>query len=242
MEYNLELDVKGVVRMNNENESNSRLRKNEKRRKNSKFITFLGLIAVVLVLFLIGTWVFGGGDDKASENEEVDNDRENFLEVDDEEEETSNSEDEANNENEENSEDPVEDESDSAENNENEEDVIVQETEGSDDNVKEAYMGNWAASGTVQTGPHTTVYEGGSQDRIEMKEAASIATGIPAGNLIEWWVENGGDEQKVIATVSDREETETFRVFLSWIDDEGWKATKIETLIENDGKAKLNAR
>lgn len=241
MEYNIELDMKGVIRMNNENESNSRLRKNEKRRKNSKFITFLGSIAVVLVLILIGTWVFGGGnDDKASEKTDAETATENFLVVDDDDEQTSNSEDEANNKDENAVEDETE-EDDSKDNNENEDDVIIQETEGSDDNVKEAYMGNWAASGTVQTGPHTTVYEGGSQDRIEMKEAASIATGIPAENLIEWWVENGGD-QKVIATVSDREETETFRVFLSWIDDEGWQATKIETLIENDGKEKLNAR
>lgn len=234
--------MKGVVQMNDE--SNSRLRKNEKRRKNSKFITYLGSFAVFLVLLLIGVWIFGGGDDdnKASEKTDAETARESFLVVEDEEEEeTSNSEDEANNENEDNSEDAVEDETDSSDNDENEEDVVVQETEGSDDNVKEAYMGNWAASGTVQTGPHTTVYEGGSQDRIEMKEAASIATGIPTENLIEWWVENGGD-QKVIATVSDREETETFRVFLSWIDDEGWQATKIETLIENDGKKKLNAR
>lgn len=53
--------------------------------------------------------------------------------------------------------------------------------------------------------------------------------------MIEWWIENGGD-QKVIATVSDTAETEVFRVFLSWVDNEGWQPTKVEILIENDKK------
>lgn len=62
-----------------------------------------------------------------------------------------------------------------------------------------------------------------------------MVTGIPEDNMIEWWVGNGGD-QKVVATVSDREETETYRVYLSWVDNEGWQPTKLETLVENDKK------
>ena len=47
--------------------------------------------------------------------------------------------------------------------------------------------------------------------------------------MIEWHVGNGG-EQKVIATVSNRAKTEYYRVYLDWIDGEGWKPTLNERI------------
>lgn len=220
-----------------DNNKNSRLEKYEKRRKNTKFITYFAMIAAVLALFLIGMWIFGGGDDKVSEdeNQHSNENGDYFLEVEEDEpsdEEAAVNDEDENSESEENTNNPEQEEN---EDNDEANDVITEEAEPSDDNVKEAFSGNWPPSGTEQTGPHTTVYDNGSQDRIEIKRAVSNATGIPSDDMIEWWVENGGD-QKVIATVSDTAETETYRVYLSWIDNEGWQPTKIETLIENDKK------
>ena len=119
---------------------------------------------------------------------------------------------------------------------ETEEVIVLDESEYSDDNVKAAVTGNWPPIGTSQTGPHdTTDFNEGSLDRLEIRKAVSYVTGIPEEHLMEWWIGNGG-HQKVIATVSERTEgeTETYRVFLTWIDGEGWQPTKVETLIENE--------
>lgn len=223
-------------------DQNSRLDKYEKRRKNTKFITYFAMAAAVLALFLIGTWIFGGGDEEKTADSQTQNTNEDdgyFLEI--EEDDETDDESVVNNNDEENSDGNSEENTTDSEqaNNEDEDEetseIDMEETNPSDDNVKEAFTGNWPPSGTEQTGPHTTVYSNGSQDRIEIKQAVSDATGIASDDLIEWWVENGGD-QKVIATVSDKAETETFRVYLSWIDNEGWQPTKIETLLKNDKK------
>src|SRR5699024_11121229 len=81
--------------------------------------------------------------------------------------------------------------------------VVLEEADSTDENVKEAWTGDWPALGSIQTGPHSIDYNNGSQDRIEIKKAVSLVTGIPEDDMIEWWVGNGGGEQNVIATVSD---------------------------------------
>lgn len=220
--------------------NNSRMDKFEKRRRNTKFINYFLTIAAVLVLFLIGAWIFGGNDKKASDDNDGSTSEEDsfFLETEDENEKPDDE--EANGK--ENSDDSEVDEEDrnkdeedeSGDENESEEndeydEIETVETEPSDDDVVQAVMGNWPPIGTEQTGPHTTNYEDGSEDRIEIKRAASKVTGIPEDDLIEVWIGNGGD-QKVVATVSNRAQTEKYRVFMSWIDEEGWQPTKLETL------------
>lgn len=227
--------------MDNNGSSNSRIKRFEKRRQNSKFIKYFAGIASVLALFLIFMWIFSGGDDSTTEGNSSENANQDdgyFLEI-EEDDEAGNEENTDNN--------PSNPEEETNENNSNEEsneeeeennesnDVIVEETAPSDDNVSEAYTGNWQPIGTEQTGPHTTDYVDGSQDRIEIKEAVSMVTGIPGDDMIEWWVGRSGD-QEVIVTVSDQAETETYRVYLSWVNNEGWQPTKLETLIENDQK------
>lgn len=112
-------------------------------------------------------------------------------------------------------------------------DVELKEVEPSDDNVIQAYEGNWEPIGTEQEGPHTVTFSDNSIDRLEMRKAILLATGLSENDYHEWWLANGGD-QKVIATVSNNNETEVFRVYLSWIDNEGWQPTKVELLKEND--------
>lgn len=216
---------------------NSRINKFEKRRKNTKFLNYALITASALILFLAVMWIFGGENDETADTDKVESNDDGsfFHEVDEVEEknegetaEQQNDEESASEEEEGGAQDPQDETGD-------EDEIVTVEAEPSDENVKEAVMGNWPPVGTSQTGPHTTNFNTGSQDRIEIKQAVSLVTGISENDMIEWWVENGG-EQKVIATVSDKTESdpETYRVYLSWIDNEGWQVTKLETLIEND--------
>lgn len=205
----------------------SRLNKFEKRRKNTKLISILVIAAGVLLVVLLGFWLFGGGNEEQDEQEKQENNEagSDFLEIEE-------SEDDPADENE--GEEGTEEEngSDSSEE-ENEDPIQTEPAEPSDDNVAEAYTGNWPPVGTEQEGPHTTNFEDGSQDRIEIREAVLMATGLTADDYLELWIGNGGD-QKVEATVANSDQSEIYRVYLSWIDGEGWQPTKVEVLIEND--------
>ncbi|MFD1038565.1 YrrS family protein [Virgibacillus byunsanensis] len=208
----------------------SRVNKFEKRRKNTKSISILLILGSILIIVLLGMWIFGG-DDEESDAQPTD---------------TEINEDETN---ENTDEDTVDEDTSSEEGNTTEEDgdsneeendannnVDVEEAEPTDDeNVLEAYTGDWQPVGTDQEGEHTTTYEEGSQDRNEMEQAIRVATRLQEGNMTTWWLENGGD-QKVIATVSNKDESENYRVYLSWIDNQGWQPTKVEILKENDQK------
>ncbi|RKQ37864.1 YrrS family protein [Oceanobacillus halophilus] len=217
-----------------EQENHTRKNKFEKRRKNTKFISILMIVSVILLILLIGIWLFGGdsNDEKTDEisdekvQDQSDNTDETSMEDTDEEAATEI--------------DIVDDteeedttENDEEDNNSNNEDVIIEEAEPSDDNVSEAYTGNWEPVGTEQEGPHTINYDSNSQDRLEMTKAILLATGLNEEDYREWWIGRGG-EQKVVATVSDSAETEVYRVYLSWKDNEGWQPTKVEVLFEND--------
>ncbi|OZU89892.1 hypothetical protein CIL03_01765 [Virgibacillus indicus] len=227
-----------------DNDKNSRLDKFEKRRKNTKNISILLIIGGILIIILLGIWLFGGGNDEENANQPDEASEDIVINEDNENSNTEENDSNADNENsdtdsentEETEDDSNNDQKSDEENNEdNNENVETEEVEPSDDNVSKAYTGNWEPIGTEQEGPHTTTYEEGTADRQELKQAASVATGIAENDMIEWWYENGGD-QKVIATVSNNAQTEIYRVYLSWIDEKGWQPTKVEELIENDRK------
>ncbi|MFC4022695.1 YrrS family protein [Oceanobacillus longus] len=226
-----------------ESENNSRFNKFEKRRKNTKAISIFLIVGAFLLILLLGIWFFGGGNNETANDSTADDEGNSSDFLITEEDEAESNEDSENNStkndattDEESTEDNEgnEEENDSQEN-EEEDNTETEAAEPSDDNVAEAYTGNWEPVGTEQEGPHTLNFDNGSKDRIEIKKAASMATGIDENDMVEWWVENNG-AQKAIATVSDSVETEVYRVFLSWIDNEGWQPTKVEILIENDKK------
>lgn len=219
-----------------DNGNNSRLNKFEKRRKNTKSISVLLIIGGILIIILAGIWLFGGGNDEENADQPDEASEDIVINEDNNTEDDSNADNENSDADSGNTEE-TEDDSNNDQNSdeENNEDVETEEVEPSDENVSKAYTGNWEPIGTEQEGPHTTTYEEGTADRRELKQAASLATGIAENDMIEWWYENGGD-QKVIATVSNNAQTEIYRVYLSWIDDEGWQPTKVEELIENDRK------
>ncbi len=105
----------------------------------------------------------------------------------------------------------------------------LEEVEPSDDAVA-AYEGDWDPIGTEQSDSHTTNYSSGSQDRLEIKEAAANVTGLDYNTMIEHWVGNDGTNQGVHATVSDRQQSEFYRVHLTWNDGGGWQVQSVEIL------------
>lgn len=205
-----------------DNSQESRINKFDKRRKTTKAITTLLIIGVVLAIVFIFVLIFGGNDSESKVSEQASSEIQrkddgdiDYIKPD------------------EDDEDQEESENDEEKDNkeEDKEKVETKEVESSDDNVTKAYEGNWKPIGTEQSGPHTTNYDDGSQDRIEIKEAIRSATGLE--DMVELWIGNGGD-QKVIATVATPDNSDIYRVYLSWIDEEGWQPTKVEKLKEND--------
>ncbi|AIF43352.1 hypothetical protein X953_09440 [Virgibacillus sp. SK37] len=218
--------MKGGREMANNNDS--RVDKFEKRRKTTKSISVLLILGAVLLILLIGIWIFGGGDKekttdqtKPSSQEEqnsTDEENESFYEKESTED-TENGKEESSSEDEENTD--KEDEKQG--------EIEKQEIDSSDENVLKAYTADWKPIGTEQEEPHTTNYSDGSQDRIEIKEAVLMVTDIPEQKLVMHWVGNGGD-QKVEATVSNEDNSEIYRVYLSWVEGKGWQPTKLEEL------------
>ncbi|WP_106497068.1 YrrS family protein [Lentibacillus sp. Marseille-P4043] len=212
----------------------SRVNKFEKRRKNTKQLSILLVVGGILIVILICILLFGGGDDEQS-SQPVDHDtnqhEENATESgDDTKSDGSQDTDDEMTMDEEN---PSNEQENDTESNTN---VETEQIETPDDaNVTEAYTGDWQPIGTKQQGTHTTNYDEGSQDRIEIEQAIRLATGLEEGNMTTWWLERDED-QGIIATVSDHGETQTYRTYLTWVENEGWQPTKVEVLKENDQK------
>lgn len=106
---------------------------------------------------------------------------------------------------------------------------------GSDANVKQTIENpGWKPVGTTQTGDHTPVFDESAVDWQEMILAYSYATGIDKNNMTLWWNENGGAPNTAVGTISEKGSDQTFRVWIQWVDGEGWKPVKVEELIQND--------
>lgn len=225
----------------------TRVNKFEKRRKNTKLMSILIIAGSFLIILLIGLWIFGPDEDPeqpnniASSNDNTTESEEQAEEENIDEAATETGQDSADSE--ESSSQNEEGESDGSESETEEENENMQDPgekeqvdpAANDDVVVEAYTKEWQPIGTEQEGPHSVVYEDGSQDRLEMEKALQYATGLSEDNIITWWLQRNGD-QKVIGTVSDKAETQTYRVYISWVDNQGWQPTLVEVLSENDQK------
>ena len=89
---------------------------------------------------------------------------------------------------------------------------------------------SWKPIGTTQTGEHVSIYDGNSVDWKEKQEAIADATGLSIEDTITWKIKNGGSPQKSIGIVSSKDEAEKYRVYLEWVENEGWKTTKLDVL------------
>lgn len=105
-------------------------------------------------------------------------------------------------------------------------------TSPSDDEVVVETITNtaWQPIGTTQTGEHVSQYDGESVDWLEKQQALAYATGLPQDSMIFWRIKNGGSPQKAIGIVSSRDSVEKYRVYLEWVDGQGWKPVKVDVL------------
>lgn len=114
---------------------------------------------------------------------------------------------------------------------------LVKVEGGADENVLNTYTSkSWKPVGTQQTGVHTTSFDKGSTDWNEMTKAIAYGAGIDEASMRLWWLNNGGASNKAIGTVSAGNNPQAYRVYIEWVDGEGWKPDKVEELKVNDKK------
>lgn len=209
----------------------SRVEKVGKKRKLSRVYN-ISLAIVIVAIFIVGSIViFGDNEDQSTSEKnqptiESDTSESDIVE---ETNETDTSQSLINEDAAENKEDTEEME------NTDETDTGLEEVEGSSDsNVARTYVNeSWEAVGTVQTGAHEMNFTRGSVDWIEMEKALAYGAGLDNDNMTVWFLGNGGSD-KAIGTISPKDKSKTYRVYIEWIDGEGWKPTKVEELVKND--------
>lgn len=120
--------------------------------------------------------------------------------------------------------------------NNTEDEGTITELESDDPNVLKVVIDpSWKPVGTTQTGEHITQYDDTSVDWQEMLKAISYATGVSVDNMTVNWIGVGEIPNKnVIGTITDRNTNQYYRVYLEWVDGQGWKPTKMEYLKELD--------
>lgn len=223
--------------MSEDLDQHSRLNRFEKRRKNTKWLSYLAILGVILTISFIAIIVFSGGDDNKPEKTMADAEttedkvtsetdtEEGELDQEDEETTTTATDPDP-------QEDQMELEADL------QEEVDLEVIESDEENVIKAFTGNWQPIPTNQVEPHEIAWEKNSEDWEEMMDAAALATGLSTDDMIYLWVAGNG-EQQVIATFSNSQETKHYRVSIAWIENQGWKPTQVEVLKENDQKYRL---
>lgn len=206
----------------------ARSKQRAKRRKTNLILNSLIVIVVVLIIFVAITIFSGGDKEKADQtNKEPNNEQVSGTE-------NKSSSDQNNNESENNGdENKATDTNDQDEQTTNEDEEVIVE-EGTNPNVSKTIINpSWKPVGTEQTGVHETVFEIGSLDWKEMEKALAYGAGLDHANMTTWFIANGGPNQ-AIGTVSAKDDQQAYRVYIQWVDDQGWKPTKVEELIEND--------
>ncbi|OLN23431.1 hypothetical protein BTO30_05575 [Domibacillus antri] len=196
-------------------EHTSRAERKTKRRKTNRILN-TAIAVVVLLIIIVGFTIFAGGnDEEPAAPEETKPAEEQTADVPDEVEEENPAE----------TEEPVEEKA---------EEVRVV-TEGTEPNVEQDIVDpNWKGVGTTQSGPHTSSFDTGSTDWQEKVNALSYATGIPVDNMTVWYI-SGNGQHGAIGTVSPKnDQNDAYRVFIEWVDGEGWKPVKVQKLERND--------
>lgn len=213
-------------------------RLNKKKNNNNRSNSILNImIALVFTLVIVigATLIFGGGDDSAdpesvqvtpeTENQTSEEDAVTAEENDLEEEQAQ--EEAAKEEEEEEAKDEEEEETKGG--------TITRE-DSNDPIVSETIVNtSWEPIGTSQSGDHVSSYQKNSVDWNEKIEAVTYATGLSENDMYVMMVQNGGGPQKSIATVQSKDQSEKYRVFLTWVDGEGWKPEKMDVLKTLDG-------
>lgn len=110
------------------------------------------------------------------------------------------------------------------------EDTKVTVENQDDPAVQEAYTNpSWQPIGTSQSGAHTTQFDDGTQDWKEMIQAVSYAIQVPADTLTIWYLGNNGPN-KAVGTVTAKDTKQKYKVYIEWVDNEGWKPTLVQLM------------
>jgi type IV secretory pathway VirB10-like protein len=206
----------------------SRAERKTKRRKTNRILN-TAIAVVVLLIIIVGFTIFAGGnDEKPAAPEETQPAKEQTAAVADDE---KTKEEEPVKTEEPVKKEPVKEKTDKKE--ETNKEVVV--TEGSEPNVEQDIVDpNWEGVGTSQSGVHTSSFETDSTDWQEKMNALSYATGIAADNMTVWYI-SGNGPQGAIGTVSPKtDQNDAYRVYIEWIDGQGWKPVKVQKLEQND--------
>lgn len=100
----------------------------------------------------------------------------------------------------------------------------------SDSGKKAIVNPDWKPIGTTQTGEHVSKYDGNSDDWNEKKKAISYATGLSEDELYFERIQNGGGPQKSEGIVRSKDNSKKYKVYLEWVDGQGWKPVKMDVL------------
>lgn len=226
---------------NNQRRYTSRSNRPNKQNSTNKILNVLIAVVVVLIVITAGFIFLGNDDPELADNKNntkdtestVSNDEEGSKESEDPETDTSTDETVIGSEEvvpeEENTDDTEEEATTTT-------GGTVTSTPTNDPLVAERIVNTaWKPIGTSQTGEHTSVYSEGHLDWSEKLKAIAYTTGLSESNMIVWRIENGGGPQKSVGVVSSNDKEEKYRVYLAWVDGEGWKPEKLETLKTLDG-------
>ncbi|MFL0505027.1 YrrS family protein [Ureibacillus sp. 179-F W5.1 NHS] len=112
--------------------------------------------------------------------------------------------------------------------------LIVQ---SSNDPIVEQVITNpsWDVTPTKQSGEHVSAYEEGHIDYEEKLKTIRNAVQLDGNNIIYWSVKNNGSADSSVAVVSNNDKTEKYRVYIEWVQNEGWKPVKVEKLKKLEG-------
>lgn len=218
----------------------------KKKKANLLVNSLIGIVGLLIVITLVNL-LSNDSDEVAEENpptEEVETDSPTESEEAQDTEETQDTEQDANDLTTEEVEEPNDtdsetDSTDTTEDVESEEEPTTDTTESqeittqpSDDPIVDEVIVNngWEPVGTTQTGNHVSSYDTSSTDWAEKVQALSYASGLAQDNMIIKFLGNGGSPQKSIGTITSSDQTEMYRVYLEWVDGQGWKPTKMDVL------------
>ncbi|EMT46270.1 YrrS family protein [Anoxybacillus flavithermus] len=191
----------------------SRFAKRSKQRKVNRILNTFIMIVFALILFFGWKWLFANDRSVKETNASP-----QPVEVETSEQETNEQQ------------QPSEQQTEQEENKEQVEETVVDDPNSNV--IREIVNPTWQPIGTTQSEPHVTQYDKNSVDWKEMLDAISYATGISSSDLIVWFIGNGGSPNHAVATVSKKDKTEHYKVFIEWVTDEGWKPTKVQQLKE----------
>lgn len=219
----------------------SRLGKREKRKKTNIILNSLIALVILLIIVVSGRIFLGGNNDDelraeeqtASENAVREKDNKSDSQPDDQEKENEEEEAEKDKEEAEKEKEAEEKEKEAKEQEAEEEteenEEVVTEGGSSPDVEKTIENPSWKPVGTSQSGEHTAVYDQNAVDWKEMLQAISYATGVDQNNMTVWFLGNNGPN-KSVGTISTKDQSEKYRVYIDWVDGQGWKPVKVEVL------------